>query len=934
MKKNIILLSIFLCLLVSCKSLPFAKKQAPTTTDTLTQENLSIHELILAGRSAEAKELFEIKVNINEVDEKGNTPLHLAAQIDSGELVTFLVYKGANTEIKNTDGDTALHIAIKNDAQNAAQILSTMNSDIFAKDATGKTAFELGIEKGKQYYDMLITTKTGDMTDDKGRSIVHYLVEQENADAINLCIQKKIPLSVIDSAGKTPLHLAYNKSQSLTSIKIAADLIMANATPTRGTLSFFEDAIKIRYPSLRFEDGQTPLHCAAILNQQAIARYLLDRGASITAKDVLGSTPLHEAVRYGDVEIIKMLLQAGANPNAQDSLGKTPLLLVIPKDNRNTIYDLLLQAGANPNAKDMYGDTPLHVAAMNVMDVSTIEKLTSRGADINERNKQGITPLALAVEKQDKAMVSFFAKQQADIHAEDIEGNTPLSRIFSKEINKENLEIIENLITKQNVTSRDSYGNTPLHIAVEKNASLEQIQPILRYKIDFNARNKNGDSPLYIAIEKNHRIMGELLLNNNADVFSTNIENFSPLRLAMTKGGEVQDWLLTSQVIKTADGIGNTPLHYAAEWQLDNSVAIILEKGANPNTKNTNGETALFNAVKTNSTTTLNLLLEKGTDINARDYLGNTALHSCIRWNSKESALLLMQQGANSNAQNLAGKTPLAEAARQGQIAMVTLLLDNNADINAYDATGRTVLMDSIQSGNYEIASLLIKRGASPLVQEMYGRNAYHEAVLSGNIKMIELIQNAGGNPLSRDTHGVTPFSLALTQPKNIIQAVLGQNAKLLDSDGNTPLHIALMNNVNIETFTQLLSMDYPLNSRNREGLTPLSIAVKNGMIAHTKILLEKGGDPFILDNQGECAVSRVLTTKRDLLPVVVKNAATKTDTMGDTILHYAARLADTRVVKEIVAMGIDRSVRNISGETPYTIALRWQRNEIANLLK
>ena len=33
MKKNIILLSIFLCLLVSCKSLPFAKKQAPAEAE-------------------------------------------------------------------------------------------------------------------------------------------------------------------------------------------------------------------------------------------------------------------------------------------------------------------------------------------------------------------------------------------------------------------------------------------------------------------------------------------------------------------------------------------------------------------------------------------------------------------------------------------------------------------------------------------------------------------------------------------------------------------------------------------------------------------------------------------------------------------------------------------------------------------------------------
>ena len=59
------------------------------------------------------------------------------------------------------------------------------------------------------------------------------------------------------------------------------------------------------------------------------------------------------------------------------------------------------------------------------------------------------------------------------------------------------------------------------------------------------------------------------------------------------------------------------------------------------------------------------------------------------------------------------------------------------------------------------------------------------------------------------------------------------------------------------------------------------------------------------------------------------------TDTIGDGILHYAARMGDAETVKLLLKMPkIDRNARNIAGETAYDIAMRWQRPEIAQLLK
>ena len=931
--------NLLFCLLALISILFSCTSTQNIPVEPVKEEAKSIQQLILEGRTEDAKKLFQSTVDINETDEEGNTALHTAAKIDDSDLVNFFIFKGANVELKNNLGDTPLHVAIKNSSKNCISILAAIGTNIFARDGNGFSALSLGLAKGYEYYDAILTAKTGLARDSNERNLIHYLVEEENENALNYCLKKDIPISYVDTNGDTPLTLAYSKN-SVKGINMAASLILANALPERGEYSYFEDSVKTRNTSLRFDDGQTPLHFAAIYGHKAIAKYLLEKGASVRAKDILGSTPLHEAVRYGQTEIVNMLLEKGADPNSQDSLGKTPLLLVIPKDTRLEITSLLITHGANPNAKDMYGDTPIHIATMSSMEVQILESLKNGGADINERNKQGITPLALAVDRLNKEHVEFYTKRGADIHAEDNESNTPLSRIIQSENKTTSTELLTIMVTEKNINSRDSYGNTPLHIAISKDAPNEQLKYLLTLTKDVDIRNRNGDTPLYLAVEKNRRISGQMLLAKQADVFATNNENYSPLRMALTKGGEPQEWILTTDVIKKTDGTGNTPLHYAAEWKLDNAVSVLLEKGANPNIRNANGETPIFNAIKTDSTTTVDLLMKKGSQKNARDYLGNTPLHACVRWDSKNSAVKLIQWKADLDVQNLAGKTPLAQAARSGRMEMVTLLTENGANIDATDATGKTVLIDAIQSGNIDIASYLVEKGSSPHIQEMYGRNAFHEVALTGNEEMISLIQKAGGNPLARDTQGITPFSIVLGKnDKNLIKSVLGDNSKLLDSDSNTPIHIALENNASTEILDLLVQMNYPINMRNKNGITPLAIAVSKNLNDHSRILLENGADPFITDNEKNCPLTiafEKLLTSNDyaIIDNIVKLAGNKTDYQGEGILHYAARIADAKTVQLLVEKGLDKTVRNISGETPQDIAIRWQRKDIANLLK
>ena len=434
--------------------------------------------------------------------------------------------------------------------------------------------------------------------------------------------------------------------------------------------------------------------------------------------------------------------------------------------------------------------------------------------------------------------------------------------------------------------------------------------------------------------------MGDLLLSKNADIFATNTENNSPLRIALTQGGEVQDWLITSQTLNTTDGSGNTPLHYAAEWKLDNAIIALIQKGAKVNAVNSNGESALFSAVKADSPSTINLLVENGiiTDSRSnltRDHLGNTPLHCAVRWNALQAARSVIQLGSDVNAQNLSGKTALSDACRSAKKDMAVLLIRSGADINATDATGRTVLMDAISSSNEEMVRLLLQYKANVQVQEMSGRNAYHEAALTGNIGIINLIRKAGGNPLARDAAGDSPFSLVINSEISVIQAVLGSDLTIADSDGNTPIHIAVQKHADKKTLTQLLNMGYPASQRNGKGLTALNEAVAANEKSLALVLLEYGADPYIATTTGENALTTVFITKNtDLLDAIVKYNATKTDRQGDGILHYASRTADRATVEHLIALKLDKTVRNISGETPAQMAARWGRADIAELLK
>ncbi len=73
------------------------------------------------------------------------------------------------------------------------------------------------------------------------------------------------------------------------------------------------------------DDGITALGWAAIGNQTAVAKILIERGANVNHVDAKGMTPLLYAasIDFGNASMIQLLLKSGANPGARTKEGMT-----------------------------------------------------------------------------------------------------------------------------------------------------------------------------------------------------------------------------------------------------------------------------------------------------------------------------------------------------------------------------------------------------------------------------------------------------------------------------------------------------------------------------------------------------------------------------------------------------------------------------------
>ena len=262
------------------------------------------------------------------------------------------------------------------------------------------------------------------------------------------------------------------------------------------------------------------------------------------------------------------------------------------------------------------------------------------------------------------------------------------------------------------------------------------------------------------------------------------------------------------------------------------------------------------------------------------------------------------------------GWTALMDAASRGDAATVQDLLAKQVDVNAKDLGGYTALMAAAYGGNLAIVQALLAKGADVNAKFVGGETALGSAVGEGHTAIVQLLLNKGaeiGPSLLRDA--------VLRGRAAIVEALLdrGADPNAKTSFGDTTLLVEAVRNGHMAITKALLAKGADIHARDRNGKSPLLLAVEAGRVPLVGALLDKGVDPNMKDSSGDTAL--ILAAGKGHAAIVQmllgKGADVRAkNTKGLSALSAAAEAGSVPILTNLLEKGADINDRDESGRT------------------
>jgi ankyrin repeat protein len=276
----------------------------------------------------------------------------------------------------------------------------------------------------------------------------------------------------------------------------------------------------------------------------------------------------------------------------------------------------------------------------------------------------------------------------------------------------------------------------PLCVAQSRSSDKELLQAVAKGDIgavrvllangaDLNAKDDRGDTPLIVAAGNHNIAAVKLLLEKGADISArNNYEETALIEAARSMDPELLRVLL--------DGGPDIKDKNAALFEAAESAPVVLQMADAPATLNGHNEQTPAVVPEAPWVTNVRLLLDSGADIETRDEEGETPLMRAASFGQTETFELLLERGAKINVRDKRGMTPLIAAACACALAtmnntydIIKILLEKGANVNARTRDGKTALMMAAGSPD-DAASvkLLLRWGADPMAKDNQGKTA------------------------------------------------------------------------------------------------------------------------------------------------------------------------------------------------------------------
>ena len=564
-------------------------------------------------------------LNLDLLDRRNRSPLHLAIERHQRNLVQMLLEPGANKELTlPPHNDTALLHAVRSNQADLIRLILQHQPNLSAEDQEGNNALHLAFHLG--HVDLVpIVIATGinlEQTDREGNTALLRAIKTARVDLALLMLERSSAPAIIGTAnraGETALALAERQI----TLKDAAEGDAWDKVRCLLLLGADIEELRTVAKPLLIESMQIAASRRELLDA-LIARNLRLEEAQERNADL---TLIHLAAQEGDMATLRRLITVGNNVEIECSNHKTPLDYAV-ENNHPLLVSVLLEAGASPNHQDSAGRTILHQAIQAEQDDIVSALLYSERCDLTLRTQEGRTAL------DDATAQSTLFETARDNHwrrverlillGADIEELRPIDARFENicRFQESGRQVSDVLLSDDRLALLRELGNRNVrfHTAKESNSALTLLH--------FAAQE--GDMATLQAVLAKGGVTQECSEHKTALDYA--VENRRAAAIAL---------LITTSPLNHQDASGQTILHKAVlqeNWEL---VDQLLAAGVDLTLQDGTEKTALHYAkerlpfeglIREGRLDEIERLIRLGLDINTRDTseYGRTLLHHAV----------------------------------------------------------------------------------------------------------------------------------------------------------------------------------------------------------------------------------------------------------------------------------------------------------------
>jgi ankyrin repeat protein len=159
--------------------------------------------------SSTAISLLLSGVRINNPDDFGNSPLHVALQEKvPPSILRIIIDRGARLSAVDSNGRIPLRLAVDMAAWESAKVLANSGSDPFSAAVDNKTSCEIVIARGREAINAVFSGNAINAKDPSGNTALHYAARMGKPEAVSILLELGASKSIKNISAERPVDIA------------------------------------------------------------------------------------------------------------------------------------------------------------------------------------------------------------------------------------------------------------------------------------------------------------------------------------------------------------------------------------------------------------------------------------------------------------------------------------------------------------------------------------------------------------------------------------------------------------------------------------------------------------------------------------------------------------------------------------------------------